>query len=374
LHRQSGQAVVTLPDGYGARRDVLLGPYGSPESRAEYARVIAEWEANGRRLPQAAAKADCVVNELLLAYWKFAEGYYRKNDRPISQLDRIRLALGPVKELYGHTAARAFGPLALKAVREQFLARGWTRGYINSSIGCVKRVFKWAVENELVPPDVYHGLQAVAGLRKGRSPARETRKVRPVEDAHVEAVLPHLLPPVWAMVQVQRLAGMRPCEVVLMRPCDIDQGNGRTWVYRPESHKTEHHGIERVVFLGPQAQEVLRPFLEGRHPGAYLFSPREAVERYLEANGRAVHHARKRTPGPHYLVTSYEHAIRNACRRAGVPHWTPNQLRHTKATEIRREAGLDAARAVLGHRSPAITEVYAELDTAKAAEVMERLG
>src|SRR5215831_11564946 len=49
LHKQSGQAVVTLPDGTGGRRDVLLGKHGTPESRAEYARVIAEWEAGGRR-------------------------------------------------------------------------------------------------------------------------------------------------------------------------------------------------------------------------------------------------------------------------------------------------------------------------------------
>jgi hypothetical protein len=39
-----------------------------------------------------------------------------------------------------------------------------------------------------------------------------------------------------------------------------------------------------------------------------------------------------------------------------------------------RGLSLDAARVVLGHPSPAITEVYAELDIAKAAEVMERLG
>jgi integrase len=57
-----------------------------------------------------------------------------------------------------------------------------------------------------------------------------------------------------------------------------------------------------------------------------------------------------------------------------VPHWHPHQLRHTKATEVRKEAGLDAARAVLGHRSPVITEHYAELDVSKAADVMERLG
>lgn len=57
-----------------------------------------------------------------------------------------------------------------------------------------------------------------------------------------------------------------------------------------------------------------------------------------------------------------------------IPAWHPHQLRHNKATEIRREARLDAARAVLGHRSPAVTEVYAEVDTAKASEIMGRLG
>jgi hypothetical protein len=51
LHKQSGQAVVTLPDGLGNRRDVLLGRYGSTESRKEYTRVLAEWESSGRILP-----------------------------------------------------------------------------------------------------------------------------------------------------------------------------------------------------------------------------------------------------------------------------------------------------------------------------------
>jgi hypothetical protein len=50
LHKQSGQAIVTLTDGIGGRRDVLLGKYDTPESRAEYLRVLGEWEATGRRL------------------------------------------------------------------------------------------------------------------------------------------------------------------------------------------------------------------------------------------------------------------------------------------------------------------------------------
>jgi integrase len=430
LHKQSGQAIVTLADGLGNRRDVLLGKYGSAESRAEYARVLAEWEASGRRLCRANATADISVNELILHYWRYAEGYYRKNGVPTSQLDRVRLALKPVKELYGHTLACDFGPKSLKAVRQCMLTmpcgacggtgrlpegakrknglptrlnrrtgnpgpvclrchggarKGWARGLVNASIGCVKRMFKWAVAEELIHPSVLHGLQAVEGLRKGRSEARETKPIHPVCEEHVEVVLPLLTTPVRAMVQLQRYSGMRPGEVVLLRPGDIDKGHGKTWVYRPESHKTEHHGSRRIVFLGPRAQAVLEPFLR-RDLSAYCFSPREALAdlraQQREARKTKVQPSQqnrkkgnpRRQPGERYSVDTYGNAVERACLKAGIPPWHVNQLRHTKATEIRREAGLDAARAVLGHRTPVVTEVYAEVDMGKAAEVMARLG
>jgi integrase len=386
LHKQSGQALVTLPDGFGSRRDVLLGRYGTQESRAEYLRVVSEWETNGRRSPDGPAPAGISVNELILAYFRFAETYYRKNDKPTSQVVRIQIALREVKELYGHTAATNFGPLALKAVRERMIRLGWTRGYINASVGCIKRMFKWGVENEIVPATVCHALQALAGLKKGRSDARETQRINPVADKHVAAVLPHLMPPVQGMVMVQRLTGMRPCEVILMRPDAIERTTEKTWSYRPEAHKTEHHGIQRVVFIGPKAQEVLKPFLEGKTGGEYLFSPKEGMA-YFRAMQRQNRKTKvqpsqtdrskrspKRTPTDHYSTDSYASAVERACIRAGVPHWHPNQLRHTAATEIRREAGIDAARAQLGHSSPAVTEIYAEIDMNKAAEVMARLG
>jgi integrase len=228
--------------------------------------------------------------------------------------------------MYGHTLAKAFAPLALKAVREWMIHGDWTRGYVNSCVGCIKRMFKWGVENELVPPSVYHGLLAVSGLKRGRTEARETKSIRPVEDCVVRAVLPFLGPTVRAMVQVQWLSSMRPGEVILMRPCDIDQ-KGKTWVYRPESHKTEHHDIERVIFLGPQAQDVLKPFLF-RGPNDYLFSPREVMVAF-----RARQRQERRTkvqpiqmdrkkrnprkwPGERYTTDSYRRAIERACHVA----------------------------------------------------------
>ncbi|MFO0954419.1 MAG: hypothetical protein U0835_25320 [Isosphaeraceae bacterium] len=67
-HRKSdGRAVVTI-DG----RDIYLGRYGSPESRAEYDRLIATWLANGRRTtPAAGVSPDLSVNELILRFWRY---------------------------------------------------------------------------------------------------------------------------------------------------------------------------------------------------------------------------------------------------------------------------------------------------------------
>jgi hypothetical protein len=119
---------VTLPDGFGRHRDVLLGNYGTPESRKEYARVMAEWEANGRRLPQPAVTSDITVNELLLTYWKHVRDYYGWAKAP-ERGDKASLkdALRVVRKLYGHTPARDFGPLALKSCRARMVKKGWAR-------------------------------------------------------------------------------------------------------------------------------------------------------------------------------------------------------------------------------------------------------
>jgi len=75
-----------------------------------------------------------------------------------------------------------------------------------------------------------------------------------------------------------------------------------------------------------------------------------------------------------FNVGAYRKAITRACKRAKVTHWHPHQLRHTAATSIRREFGLDAARAVLGHKTLAMTDDYAELDQKKAEYVAKNIG
>jgi site-specific recombinase XerD len=297
---------------------------------------------------------------------------------------------------------------------------------------------------------VHHGLKAVDGLKKGRCDVRESRPVKPVGDHFVDAIRPHVSRQVWTMVELQRLTGMRPGEVVIMRTMDINTTSS-IWEYRPDSHKTEHHGKDRVIFIGPKAQEILKPWLNSAL-AAYLFSPRESVaERSVKLRktrktkvqpsqqNRRKENA-KRVPAEKYRVTGYGLAIRRGCDRA-FPHptlspltvadlsreqrdqylelrrslrsndlsterrerlttalktflrqdlpedqqaelrawqkahrWHPNQLRHSAATRLRREFGLDVAKAVLGHSSVMPTQVYAEQDQAAAADAMLKTG
>jgi integrase len=395
LHKQSGQGIVTLPDGYGGRRDVLLGEYGSEESHREYHRVLAEWQANGRRYDAPAVAGDLSVAEVVTRFWPWAEGHYRQADGSTSkELCDFKYSLRPLVHLYGHTPARDFGPLALKAVR-QLMIDGYAhprygpqqalcRNVINQRIGRIRRLFKWAVEQELAPAAVLTGLQAVRGLQQGRSGARETEPVKPVPVEHVEAVLPYVRPPVAAMLKLQLLTGMRPGEVVLLRGADLDT-SGAVWLYRPATHKTKHRGHERVVAVGPRAQVVLRPWLR-ENAEEFLFSPHEtmrALRKQQRQNRKTKLQPSQRNrrkqrpkvkPGARYQVGSYNYAVTRACAKAGVPLFHVHQLRHNAATEIRKAFGLDAARAALGHKTAKVTEEYAELDTGKAVEVARQVG
>lgn len=378
LHKATGYAVVTL-----GGRDHYLGPHGSPESLETYKRLISGWTAAGPATACATTAAspagnDLRICELLASYFEYANRYYVKDGKPTGEAANVKDATRPLQALYGMQPVARFGPAAFKAVREQMIASKLSRTVINCRMNRIRRVFKWGVENELVAPGILHALQAVASLRSGRTEARETGPVRPVPEASVAAVLNHVTPQVRAMIELQQITGMRPNEVTAMRLIDIDRSKP-TWVFRPARHKTEHHGIERIIYLGPKARIILTPFLN-RPDDAYLFSPKDAVKhmrdrlRKPEGSKKKRRINPKRGAGNRYTRRSYYRAIARACEKAGINVWGPNRLRHSAATALRKQYGIEAARVVLGHRSSAVTEVYAELDRTKAADIMAEVG
>ena len=210
-HKHSGQAVVRV-----GGHDHYLGQYGSPQSHEGYERLISAWRS-GRLESTVASKVsnavDLSINELILAFWRYAEIHYVKDGQPTGELDNLRASLPPLRRLFGHSPASDFGPKALKSVREEMISSGNCRNYINSSINRIKRVFRWGVSEELVAPSIYEALRAVPGLRAGRTRARESAPVRSIPVRVVEATLAQLSPVVGAMVRFQLLTGCRPQEV-----------------------------------------------------------------------------------------------------------------------------------------------------------------
>ena len=164
--------------------------------------------------------------------------------------------------------------------------------------------------------------------------------------------------------------------------------SGDVWRYRPAKHKTAHHGKERVIPFGPNARAVLSAFLidralESTEP---LFSPRRAREerfaRLRENRKSKVQPSQvsrkksqpKRLPALTYTPQSLAHAVTAAAKKAKVAHWHPYQLRHSYATKVRKQHGLEAAGAALGHTRMSATEIYGERDEQLAVSVAAKIG
>ena len=159
FHSASGRARVRL----GGRR-VHLGKHGSPETIEKSHRLIVESLRTGQ-VPEEAAppSSDAVasgvdsgartVGEVVLAYRRWAEGDFLKDGEPMSELSSLKQSLKAPRSLDGSTPAGSSGPKTLKAVRDAaVIGRGLSRGGASRRAAHVKRLFRWAVAEELVPP------------------------------------------------------------------------------------------------------------------------------------------------------------------------------------------------------------------------------
>jgi integrase len=388
LHRGSGQAVVTL-----AGKDFYLGSHNSPESRRQYQRLIAEYLANREAfLVKQVHQNDLTIAEVIAAF-----NDYAKREIGGKEYHNIRLAMRPVRSLYGDTFARDFGPNQFKAVRNKIVCevhpkrkKPRTRVWVNRAMRYVVRLFRWAASEELVSPTIHDTLKLIPPLKRGKTSAPEPPRVMPISIKEVEATLKHLSPVVSAMVRFQLLTGCRPGEVCKLTPGMIDRSSD-IWIATLEEHKTAHRGRERFICIGPKAQAILAPFMD-RPDGQPLFSPAESeqMRRVKKSANRVTSRSQGNRPGysarvregrpakraarTYYDTRSYAQAIEYAANKAKVKPWGPNRLRHTAATRLRADVDIETAKAVLGHTEVTTTQIYAEQDRTKAIEAARRFG
>lgn len=338
----TGQARVRING-----KDIYLGPFDSPESKERYREVLQEWGCGEKIV------VSVRIGILCLRYLEHAKEYYQKNGRQTSEVSAIQVALrfltGNLR--FKNMPVRDFKTASLLEVRDAMVKKQFIRKSINCHVNRIRRMFAWGVERELVKPEQLIVLKTVVGLKQGRSRAVESEPIGPVSMAHVDATKDFLRPVVWGMIQLQLLTGMRPGEVRLMRLADINR-SGDVWEYVPSEHKTQHRGKQRRIYIGPDGQKVLQPFLKADQT-RYVFESK---------------------PGKRYGKDSFIKAVSRSCEETGIPSWSPNRLRHTAATEIRRQFGLEASRTILGHTTSDVTQIYAERDFEAARSVIRKIG
>jgi integrase len=384
----SGQSVVRI-----GNRDIYLGQHDSPESIARYAVLIGIYQANGLTLPedfdastldrqaaallgqlspQAAASDQAAlpitVKHITAGYRDHIATKYANTPQEHHRHSRL---CDQLDEKFGDVEATEFGPVRLKAFRDDRVAEGLARKYVNRLVNCVVAIFRHSVASELIGIATVERLKTLEPLRYGQTAAHETAAVEPVDIEHVRRTAAYLTPVVKAMLRVQIATGARPKEVCMMRPRDIDR-SGKVWLYRPSSHKTTHAGRSKTIPLVDDAREAVTDFLN-RDPDAFLFSPAESMawrravgaanrKTAMNCGNRAGSNRKadpQRLPRDRYDAQSYRQSIQRAAKAAGVPQWHPYQCRHLTATMIRAALNIEDTQALLGHSKAAMTAHYA---------------
>jgi integrase len=302
------------------------------------------------------------VNELCDRYQAWADEYYRLPDRNgkrrlTGESFNMRDAMRAIRAVAGDKPPGDVMAEDLCACQQWMVDQAnLSRETINARVNRIRRVFRWATRppHRWVPLHVLVDLQLVEPLSWGRTRAKESSPVEPVAWEHVTATMAVAPPQIYTMLDLHWSTGMRPGELVRIRRSEltVEQprlatgGSVEVMVYRPSEHKTRHYGLDRNVFLGPEARRLVEDWMR-RVPTDRLFD---------------------------YSTNTYRQAIARLNEKHGIPHWSPNQIRHAFATRIRSTSGIDVVQVLMGHRRRTTTEIYAKPDCSAAIEAIARFG
>lgn len=406
VHNGSGRSRLRL-----GGKEYWLGPAGSREADAMYAKHLAAWVASGctsaelppepmpappAREPAAVATvtvrptepvtvtdSTMTVGSLMLRYLATVKGNKSPEQlRGCSKWWNVRVVQNAL-ETRRAVPLHRFGPKMLKDVQAELASRPrrrkrkgepvmLTRYMVNRTIKEIVAMFAWAVGEELIEPDRLVALRCVKSLRAGESFARESEPVQPVPDERVEAILPHLPPVMADLVRFARLTAVRPSEACRLRMADVeivDDLPCPRWTLA--KHKNAHRGKVREIAIGPQARRIIERWASGKATTDPVFAVGDLGR--VKTSG-TIKKRKRRSKRDAFTSDDVRKDVAAACRAASVPSWTPYQLRHAGISDVRRKMGLEAAQAHGGHATVKMTEHYARITFEDAARVALKIG
>ena len=377
---------------YLNKKKVRLGRYGSPEAEVAF-RQLQVQVFTDPTLSSLTPREHITVDVLCAGY----KEYVKEHDP--SHYYSIKTAVDIFLENFKGCAIDSLDSRHFLILQDKFVDHGVSRRYCNVLMGFVRAMLKWGAIRKIASPLVLAEAKLIPALKKGKTRAPEKPPRKNVPDEVVNRTLPHLLPTIRSIVEIQRATGSRPSEICRMKVGEIDQKgyvspDGVTiWLYVPGTHKNDWRDQEdhqRIIPLGKLEQRILIPRLVGKSDDDYVFSPRDTEQERRERDAakrktkvqpsqilrkkrNAKKPKRERTP---YTSEGYNRALTYAIEAANkklskgkqIPSWTPYQLRHSAVTNIALAHGLDIARATVGQKSLEVAQGYNHSDVRIAIE------
>jgi len=344
------------------------------------------------------------VGELLDKYFVYAKKTTRttsnnKEHRNFHFIKRVQQFLQP----YHSWPVSDFGPDELLNVQDTIIEykyvqgkkkKRYTRRGVNDTINWIRKIWKWGMGRQLITAEQVQGFNEVKSLKMGETKARDNPKRVRVTEEDFWKVVNVVNSVVGDMLQLIWYTAMRPYEVCDMRPFDILCDNPQCWLYIPGRdqtpvglHKTTRFERVKVIPLASKCQKLLKLRIKEFDSKKYIFSPKEAMDEFLEKklanrktplkSGNRPGTNRKKHPMFNPGRKYGHHALRNACKRgcerAGVEVFVPYDLRRTMATGTRSILGKEAARVLLGHTKTDTTDIYLLEEVQEAIKVAKLL-
>lgn len=348
------QLYISLPQSDGIKKRIYFGPYNDPLSHQNYNKMKLEWEA-GRltdvsRPIASSSPPRITIAELFELFLLSHKGNWaREPNGYCTNAHKYVSALGALGH-YGDMSAASYSSKLLRQWlqglgEEHRLARSTINGYLS----CVRKVIEWGALNDYIPESVHISVSLVKPLKQGETAAVEHGRRETVDFEVVEQTLEHLYEPAVTVIRILMRTGARPGEVCKMSLSELDTTTyPGVWVYSPTHHKNARRGKERHIILHAPEQKLLTAYIKREKiKSGYIFrAPRPQAHK----------------PAPCYTSQMLQASVKRVCRAYNIPYWSPYQIRHSVASQMAREYGVETTRALLGHTSITTTDIYIHRD------------
>lgn len=267
-----------------------------------------------------AARPVISVASLTRSYLDFADGHYRKNGIRTDEYNCMKSALDALCELYGSRPAAEISINDILAVRQAMVDGGKKcRRYINMSISRIRRAFRWAVKQGLLPAVSLFAFDGFSPLKPGETAAKDHPPRQSISPARIAAVKSLVSPLVADLMDLMLHYACKPGEILQLTDGMLDKTDA-IWTAVVASANGQKADQVRLLRFGPAAQVILAKYIT-TDPSAKLFQI-----------------SRK----------NLNDSIKRACEQLGMPQFWATSMRKTKAEAVRQKHGIDALRAMLG--------------------------